>query len=67
MLITKLIKNETLRPFYFNSWQDSTNPVRQAEKTTAGEAGVCSGGGQDQKGKCLRLTMTFSEKGWECA
>ena len=33
-----------------NSLQDSTNPVRQTEEAAAGEAGVCSGGGQEQKG-----------------
>lgn len=30
--------------------QDNTNSVGQTEKTTAGEAGACSGGGEDQKG-----------------
>lgn len=34
----------------FNSTQDSANSVRQTEKAAAGEAGVCSGSGQDQKG-----------------
>lgn len=36
--------------FPFNPSQDSTNPVQQTETAAAGEAGVRSGGGQDQKG-----------------
>lgn len=36
--------------FTLNSLQDPTNSVRQTEKAAAGETGVRSGGGQDQKG-----------------
>lgn len=36
--------------FLFKSLQDSSNSVRQTKKTTAGEAGVHSRGGEEQKG-----------------
>lgn len=48
MLITNLIRFIEAFPLIF--LQDSTNPVGQTEKTTAGEAWVRSGGGQNQKG-----------------
>lgn len=37
--------------FLFKSFQDSSDSVRQTEKTTAGEAGVRSRGGEKQKGE----------------
>lgn len=35
-------------------FQDSSDSVRETEKTTAGEAGVRSRGGEEQKGNSLR-------------
>lgn len=62
MLITKLIKFLDSEAFPLNSLQDSTNSVRQTEKATSGEAAICSGGGQDQKGTVCVTDMALAIK-----
>lgn len=44
----------------YKSFQDSSDSFRQTEKATAGEAGVRSRGGEDQKGNTL---LTHSDPG----
>lgn len=41
--------------FFWVFFQDSSDSVRQTEKATAGEAGVRSRGGEEQKGNVLLI------------